>query len=184
LLTSGAHAQVGLFFNPIVTRASNSQADGGPFAFLGQGNTSAIFGGLSIGGNYTFIHGEKYDVAGEFRDEIEHGHSALLNSAMVGARIKGHLNRSAFKPYLQGMVGGGLTHSQHSPVRADKAMFKVYAGADYAISKHVDFRAIEIGYGSLTTINSGLYGGSPQPAVNLLSFSTGFVFRIPIKGHN
>ena len=32
-----AHAQIGLYFNPVVSRISNSTADTGPFAFLGSG---------------------------------------------------------------------------------------------------------------------------------------------------
>jgi len=43
----------------------------------------------------------------------------------------------------------------------------------------VDWRVIEVGYGSVITMSSYLYGPTSQPAAKLLNFSTGFVFRIP-----
>ena len=56
----------------------------------------------------------------------------------------------------------------------------ISVGADYKLSKHVDLRAFEIGYGSVTTVNSSEFN---QPtnigAVKLLNISTGFVFRFP-----
>ena len=48
------------------------------------------------------------------------------------------------------------------------------------LQKHVDFRVLEIGYGSLTTVSSADVGGGGTlniPAANQLSFSSGFVFR-------
>jgi hypothetical protein len=43
----------------------------------------------------------------------------------------------------------------------------------------VDFRAIEIGYGSLTTASTSTIAstGTTIPASNLVSFSSGLVFR-------
>jgi len=48
------------------------------------------------------------------------------------------------------------------------------------LNRHIDWRVIEVGYGSVTTISSYLYSGPVVvPAAQLLNFSTGFVFRIP-----
>ena len=43
LTTVAAHAQVGVYFNPIAIRVSNSVADTGPFAFLGENTKSRVF---------------------------------------------------------------------------------------------------------------------------------------------
>ena len=60
LTTVAAHAQtqgnVGLYFNPVAIRISNSNADSGSFAFLGQNATSNVFYGYNLGGYYDFYH--------------------------------------------------------------------------------------------------------------------------------
>jgi hypothetical protein len=175
-----AHAQTGLYFNPIVSRVSNSTPDTGPFAFLGQNTTSRIFGGVDFGGYYEFFHGPMFDVSVDVRDAIQHGNSASLNSFLVGPRVAFKPVNFGLKPYVQLSVGAGRTVSPLSPVHITKLEYDVFAGIDKPLSKHVDFRVIEIGYGSVTTVSSSIYGGPvPIPAARLLNFSTGFVFRVP-----
>jgi hypothetical protein len=180
LMTSAAHAQIGVYFNPIVTRVSNSTADTGPFAFLGDGKTSQIFGGLSMGGYYDVPSKTpsplRFGV--DIRDEIEHGNNAMLNSFLVGLRVSGRLH-SGWQPYAQVSVGAGTTRSPYSAVHTTDVVFKGYGGLDYHVKKHLDVRAIEIGYGPLTTVSSSKIGGSTPtiPAAKLLSFSGGLVFR-------
>jgi hypothetical protein len=56
----------------------------------------------------------------------------------------------------------------------------IYGGADYTLARHVDFRMIEIGYGSATTVSSatvGAGGNTVIPASKMVSFSSGLVFR-------
>lgn len=179
LMPLGAHAQIGLYFNPIATRVSNSQADTGPFAFLGAGNTSETFGGLSMGGYYDLSHAPKVALGVDVRDELEHGNSALLNSFLFGIRAEGKAPKAVFKPYVQLSGGVGSTHSPLNPARSNKFMYKIYGGLDYGLGKHVDWRVVEIGYGSITTVNSTQFGTtSTYPASQVLSFSAGLVFRI------
>ncbi len=179
LIPSGAHAQIGLYFNPIVTHVGISQPDSGPFAFLGQGNTSGIFGGVSMGGYYDIGHDPKFAFGVDVRDELEHGNSALLNSFLVGARIEAKAPKAVLKPYLQLSGGVGTTHSGLSPARVSKAMYKIYGGVDYGLGKHLDWRVVEVGYGSLTTVSSSQFNvPSAIPSATLLSFTTGLVFRI------
>jgi hypothetical protein len=53
-------------------------------------------------------------------------------------------------------------------------------GLDKSLNKHVDFRALEIGYGSVSAVSSSDHnGGTSIPAARVLNFSTGFVFRFP-----
>jgi hypothetical protein len=53
-------------------------------------------------------------------------------------------------------------------------------GADYKLSRVIDLKAFEIGYGSLTTISSASVGSTATsfPAANLIQVSAGLVFRI------
>lgn len=183
LSAAAAQAQVGVYFNPVVTRISNSTADTGPFAFLGSGQTSQIFGGVDFGGYYTFYHAPKYDVSADMRDAIEHGNNAAINSFLVGARVVFKLNNPRLRPYAEFAVGDGHTRSPLSPVHVNKLEVDGFLGADYALNRHIDFRAIEIGYGSVTTMSSAIYNSTVSiPEARLLNFSTGFVFRFGKSG--
>jgi hypothetical protein len=172
-----AHAQVGVYFNPLLTRVSISTPDAGIYSFLGQGDTSRIFGGVSMGGDYVFVRDPKFSVAFDVRDELEHGDSALMNSFLVGLHVAGR-PAERVQPYLQISAGDGTTHSPLSPLRLSRTMFKAYAGGDVRVNPHLTFRALEVGYGSVTTISSETYGGSIHiPAANLVSVSSGLIFR-------
>jgi hypothetical protein len=171
---------VGLYFNPLVSRISNSTPDSGPFAFLGNNSTSAIFGGVDFGGYYNFAHMPAFDVGVDVRDSIQHGNSATLNSFLLGPRIALRPAAYGLKPYAQLGVGLGRSVSPYSPVATSKLEYAIAAGVDKQLNKHVDFRAIEIGYGSVTTVSSSQHNGNTSiPAARLLNFSTGFVFRLP-----
>jgi hypothetical protein len=178
--TMAAHAQAGIYFNPIVSRVSNSTPDTGPFAFLGQDKTSQIFGGVDFGGFYDFAHYSKADVGIDMRDAIQHGNSASLNSFLVGLKVEAKPTSHNLKPYVQVSIGAGRTKSPLSPIHIEKLEADIFVGVDRPLAKHVDWRIIEVGYGTVSTISSATYGGqTPIGAAKLLNFSTGFVFRIP-----
>lgn len=178
LTTIAAHAQVGLYLNPIAIRVSNPKADTGPFAFLGENSTSNMFYGVNFGGYYDFYEQGKTEVGLDVRDSIVHGNSASLNSFLVGVRVAVKPFSRPLKPYLQASVGIGTSRPPTTTVRTNRAEFGVYGGADYALNRHVDFRIVEVGFNSLTTASSTTIGGIGNiPAARLLSFSTGLVFR-------
>lgn len=178
LTAVAAHAQVGLYLNPIATRVSNSKADTGPFAFLGENSTSRMFYGVDMGGYYNFYQQGKTNVGVDVRDSIVHGNSASLNSFLVGIRVETKPFNNPIKPYLQASVGVGTTRPPTSTVRVNRAQYGIFGGADYPLNRHVDFRVFEVGFNSLLTASSGTIGGTGNiPASKLLSFSTGFVFR-------
>jgi hypothetical protein len=178
LTTVAAQAQIGLYLNPIATRVSNSQADTGPFAFLGENSTSRMFYGVDMGGYYDFYHQGKTEVGLDVRDSIVHGNSASLNSFLLGVRVAAQPFSHPLKPYIQASVGIGTTRPPTSTVRINRAQYGVFGGADYALGRHVDFRVIEVGFNSLQTASSSTIGGNGDiPSSRLLSFSTGFVFR-------
>ena len=176
-----AHAQGALYVNPIVTRITNSQMDTGPFSFLGASSTSQIFGGAVIGGYYEVYHAPKFVVSLDLRDAIEHGNNASLNSFLFGGRVATSPERSVYKPYVQGSVGDGRSRAPHTTITTNQFVYDVSGGIDRTLSRHVDWRMIEVGYGSVNTISSSMFSSSAAsiPASRLLNFSAGLVFRIP-----
>jgi hypothetical protein len=179
LTAIAAHAQIGLYVNPIGVHVSNSNADTGPFAFLGENATSRTFYGAAIGGYYEFFHDPKFDVSVDLRDYIVKGNNASLNSFLIGARIAAKPIAVNFRPYLQLSGGVGTSKPPTSPVHLSRAEYGVFGGLDYSLNNHVDFRVVEAGYGSVSTVNSGNFGsGASFPSSRLFSISTGLVFRI------
>jgi hypothetical protein len=190
-VASGARAQGGLYFNPIVTIVHNSTADTGTYAFLGDNQTQQIFGGVMFGGYYEVYHMPKLDFGLDLRDEIEHGNNAGLNNLLFGPRVTYHPTNSKLKPYLQIAIGDGHTHAPHNPMAYSKLELGAMIGVDRPINRHIDWRVVEIGYTNLQTINSYQVNGSPTdpitgaptgtviPSANLFHFSTGLIFRIP-----
>jgi hypothetical protein len=180
LTTIVAHAQTGLYLNPIITRASNTVADTGSFAFLGQNSKSAIFGGVDIGAYYMFAHYTGFDVGVDVREVIQHANNAGLSSFMVAPRIAFKPVSYGLKPYAQVGFGAGRTHSGENSAHVTKLELAVTGGIDKPLGRYVDWRVVEVGYGSVSTISSAVYNGpTPVPAAKLLNFSAGLVFKIP-----
>jgi hypothetical protein len=179
--TVAARAQGAIYFNPVVTRVSNSTPDYGPFAFLGQGGTSQIFGGVMFGGYGTVLHQPKFDVSLDLRDQLEHGGGASLNSLLFGVRVSAsHLSNPRLKPYLEILGGDGRSKSQLSAIHISKFEYDAFLGADYALNRHVDWRIAEIGYGQVTTSSSSIYGGpTPHPPAHRRPVSTRVGVRVP-----
>jgi hypothetical protein len=179
--TTGVGAgDVGLYVNPIGIGIRNSQPDFGPFAFLGDGTTKRTFYGAAIGGYVNFYHAQKFDAGLDLRDVLVNANNANLNSFLVGGRIAAKPLAEKFKPYAQLSVGVGTSKPPHSTVHISRFQFGIYGGIDYTLAKHVDFRAFELGYGSVSTVNSGNFNGTTSfPNSSLFSVSTGLVFRVP-----
>jgi hypothetical protein len=179
--TTGVGAgDVGLYLNPIGIGIRNSQPDFGPFAFLGNGTTKRTFYGADFGGYVNFYHAQKYDAGLDIRVVIVNANNANLNSFLVGGRIAAKPLAEKFKPYAQLSVGVGTSKPPHSTVHLSRFQYGIYGGLDYTLSKHVDFRAFELGYGSVSTVNSGNFNGTTSfPNSTLFSVSAGLVFRVP-----
>lgn len=179
-MTMAAQAQIGLYLNPVVSHVSISAPDTGPFAFLGDGVKSRIFGGVDFGGYYEFAHLPKSDVSLDVRETIQHGNSASLDSFMVGPRLAAKPLAYGLKPYVQVSIGAGRTESKLSPAHVTKLQYGIFGGIDKSLNKHVDWRIVEVSYGSVQTISSAIYnsGATAIPSAGVLGFSTGLVFRI------
>jgi hypothetical protein len=178
--TVSAHAQGALYFNPQFSHISNSKADTGVFAFLGDGVTSRMFYGVSFGGYYDAVRGKRFDVGIDIRDQLVHGNSASLNSFLLGPRVAYKPENFAYRPYIQLSAGEGRSRPATNPAHLNRVAYEIFAGLDRPIAKHVDLRIIEVGYGAVSTINSSNFGfNTTFSASHVLDFSTGFVFRIP-----
>jgi len=181
LTTVAAHAQVGLYINPIATYVTNSTPDSGPFAFLGAGDTSRMFWGVNLGGYYDFFHADNGVSAGiDIRQSDLHANNAALKEFLIGVRISAKPFTRPFKPYFMASVGAGATKSAGSSISVKKVDYRFTAGVDYTVQRHIDFRAIEVGYGTLHTISSATVGAGGNiaiPASKLINVSTGLVFR-------
>lgn len=174
-----AHAQAALYFTPIYSHIGNSKGDSSPYAFLGTNSTSQSFWGVGFGGYYEFAHSAKLNAGIDLRDTIVRGNNAALNSFQFGVRVSGKLDRHPLiKPYAQLKIGAGTSRAPSSAVKITKPVYGVLAGADYTLAKHVDWRVLEIGYGSLQTVSCETVGGTcSMPSATVISASTGLVFR-------
>jgi len=179
LTTVAAHAQVGLYVNPIATNVSNSTLDTGPFAFLGPNTTSRLFWGVNLGGYYDFFHAANGISAGlDIRQSDLHANNASLKDFLIGVRISAKPFTRPFKPYFMASVGAGSTKSPGSQVSIKKVDYRFTGGLDYTLQRHLDFRAIEVGYGTLKTISSATVGAGGTiviPASTMITVSSGFV---------
>ena len=182
-VAASASAQVGVYMNPVVTRISNSTPDNGAFAFLGSGVTSRTFGGLDFGGYYDITRGPGAKFGIDARDTILHANNASLNVFALAARVEAKPIGHGLRPYAQISAGAARSKAETSLVHTTRGEFGIFAGVDYPLNRHVDFRIVELGYGSVTTTNSYIYGGpTPIGASSMVHVSSGLVFRFGVPG--
>jgi hypothetical protein len=170
----------GLYLNPVAIRITNSTADTGLFAFLGQNATSQMFYGINLGGYCDWKVTPKLDVGGDMRETIVHGNNASLDSFLVGVRVVDKPFKMPLRLFVEPAFGVGRSKSPYSPAHHSGLEVHIFAGADYRLQKYLDWRVAEIGYGSVPTINSSNFGNIASiPSSRLFSVTTGLVFRIP-----
>jgi hypothetical protein len=172
------HAQTGFYLNPIATRVSNSVADSGLYAFLGQNSKSEVFWGINFGAYHDFKTTLPFNAGVDMRYSIQHGDGAALNQFLTGLRLSksfGHL-----KPYIEPAVGASTTRAPFTVPRFTDVEYGILGGLDYTTHHHVDFRLFEVGYTAARTASSETIGGIGNiPASNFITISTGIVFRFP-----
>jgi hypothetical protein len=179
---SAASAQVGLYLNPIAARVSNPVEDTSVFSFLGPTSTSRTFWGIEYGAFYDFAHYSSLDVGVDLRGTDMHANNGSLKDLLVGVRVSGTPFQRSFRPYAEAAIGGGWTKSPGSAISIRKPEFRIFGGVDHPIYHHVDWRIVEVGYGTLQTISSytvGSGGAQTIPTSSVLTVSSGFVFRFP-----
>lgn len=182
-VAASARAQVGVYINPVVNKISNGTPDTGPFAFLGDGVTSRTFGGVDFGGYYDISKGPGAKFGLDARFTTVHSNNASLNVFSLAARVESKPLVYGLRPYAQLAAGAARSKAEQSLVHTTRGEFAVFGGIDYPLSRHVDFRIVELGYGRVTTTNSYIYGGpTPIGSSSLVSISSGLVFRFHVPG--
>jgi hypothetical protein len=173
--------QIGIYATPVFSRISNSTPDPGIFAFLGPNTTSRVFAGFGLGAYDDLYHSGNLEAGLDLRWNILRGNGAVLNSLLFGGRVAYKSpERPNIKPYFQVGIGVGSSKAATNPVHVSKLEYNVAAGVDYRFATHVDFRVIEIGYGSVQTVSTNAIDQvGPVSNSQLINFSTGLVFRFP-----
>ena len=179
MATGVAQAQIGIYTTPIFSHISNSTPDPGVFAFLGPNTTSRVFAGFGVGAYDDLYHSGNLEAGLDVRGNILRGNGAQLNSILFGGRVAYKSpQRPNLKPYLQVGIGLGSSKAATNPVHLSKLEYDIAAGLDYSFATHVDFRVVEIGYGSVQTIStSAIDQVGTVSNSQLVTFSTGLVFR-------
>jgi hypothetical protein len=179
LATGAAHAQIGIYGTPVFSRISNTNADSGPFAFLGQNATSAIFKGFGVGVYDDFLHSGSTDAGVDLRASILRGNGSQFNSFLIGARVAFN-SHSRMNPYIEALGGVGGSKAAASTIYFSKLEYGIAGGLDYKLGRRVDFRVFEVNLGSVQTISSNSFAQTTTPPSSvLINISTGFVFHIP-----
>jgi hypothetical protein len=182
-VAASARAQVGVYINPVFTKISNTVPDTGPFAFLGEGKTSRNFGGVDFGAYYNISHGPGVKYGVDVRDTTVHSNNASLNIFSLAGRVESAPLAHGIRPYAQIAAGAATSKAQQSQIHTTRGMFAIFGGVDYPLTRHVDFRIVEIGYGGITVQNSFIYGGpSPIGSSRMLHVSSGLAFRFGVPG--
>ena len=182
-VAASARAQVGVYVNPVFTKISNSVPDTGPFAFLGEGKTSRNFGGLDLGAYYNVTHGPGMKFGVDVRDTTVHSNNASLNVFSLALRVESAPLTHGIRPYAQIAAGAATSKAQQTQVHTTRGMFGIFGGIDYPLTRHVDFRIVELGFGGVTTQNSFIYGApTPIGSSRMVQVSSGLVFRFLVPG--
>jgi len=158
--------------------------------------------GITFGGyddNGLISHLKFLSVGPDFRVTLQSGSTnnggegggpaQSLISALLGPRFAFNLPVKAFKPYVEGLVGGG--DSQIGEVYSDSyaeshpnlplgtnknggASFEgqILGGLDLKVHPNVDWRVVEFGYARLLSTGT-------STDLGLATLSTGIVFRLP-----
>src|ERR1700727_2278186 len=125
-VAASARAQVGVYVNPVFNRISNSTPDTGPFAFLGDGATSRIFGGVDFGAYYNVSHGPGMKFGVDVRDTTVHANNAGLNVFSVALRVESAPLGRGIRPYVQVAAGAASSKAQQSLIHTTRGMFGVF----------------------------------------------------------
>lgn len=178
---SAARAQVGIYLDPFASRLSNSVTDTSVFSLLGPTSTSRTFWGIDYGAYYEFAHSGALNLGLDLRGTDQHANNGSVKDLLFGVRVSGTPFQRPWRPYAEAAFGGGWTKSPGSAISIRKPEFRVFGGVEHPIYHHIDWRVLEVGYGTLQTISSYTVGngGANQviPASTVLTFSSGLVFR-------
>ncbi len=166
-----AHAQVAVYGNFDYTRYTDHS--------LSQ--TTNFYGG-GVGVYDDFLHIGPLRAGFDVRGDLLSGNKARYRDLLGGVRVAAKAPLVPIKPYAQFSVGaggpqytGGLAAGISSAPYRTKFTYEVLGGVDFTILPHVDFRAVEAGYGRVSGVNGSQAG---NPASTLITIRSGIVIRL------
>ena len=180
LVSAAAHAQTGVYLTGDAQQFTQKGVDYTLTSPSSKNIDKLWLYGAAYGVYYDFFHSGPLTAGFDVRESDLHANNAMLRSFLVGARVSAKPFTRPIKPYAQFSLGLGTTKPPVGTVHVSKFDYVLYGGVDYTLQKHIDFRVMEIGYGSLTTVSTATVGGGGTqyiPASTQISFSSGLVFR-------
>jgi hypothetical protein len=170
-----AHAQTGIYATFDASRRSSTNVFLSPPTAADNTATAWLYG-PTVGFYYDFLHLGPVHLGSDVRGEFVHGGGFTRDSFLVGARLSVHPPLLPVKPYLQASVG--LAHSKGiiSGNYSNNPEYQIAGGVDFTILPRIDWRVLEVGGGSLLNYT---YGSGVNQTNNIVTFSTGIVFRLP-----
>lgn len=171
-LTAAAHAQFGVY----------GKFDLNHYNFNNGGTAATTFYGGGFGIYDDFVKLGPVRGGVDLRESLVSGGNYNYRSTLFGARVALKAPVLPLRPYVQASVGVGGTKSK-GPFAAgisgasysNKFTYQVLGGLDWTVFPHVDFRALEIGFGRQSGVGSAAGSG----ASTMVLVSSGIVFRLP-----
>jgi hypothetical protein len=167
---AAARAQIGIYGKFDYTRYTDHSL-----------NEETSYDGVGAGIYYDLLHLGPAHLGLDLRGSQQSENNLRFRTGLAGIRLAAKLPAIPIRPYVQVSAGAGGGKST-GPFAAgisgeqyhSKFLYEVLGGLDYTLIPHVDFRAIELGYGRETG-SSGTPGSNPASTLFLLS--TGLVVR-------
>jgi len=168
LSTIAARAQLAIYGNFGATHVTDS-----------SNHTANWFYGPGVGVYYDFLHFGPIAAGVDLRGNFLFGSHEKYRSGLIGVRLAAKPPLSPIKPYAQFSIGAGGDKTDSKKFSdtnySTKFQYEVLGGVDLTILPRIDLRVAEVGYGRM----SGINGGTVAPATNLVTVSSGIVFRLP-----
>ena len=166
--SAAASAQVGIYGNFATVHLTDY--GGGNFWTYGPG--AGIY--------YDFLHFGPIRIGVDLRGNRLWGNEEDYWSGLGGVRLVVKPPVLPFRVYVQGSAGvGGVKASGNtgnlSSSYSNKFQYDAFAGTDFTLLPHIDWRVVEVGYGRMSgTSNSGVSNSS-----GVFTLSSGIVLRLP-----
>lgn len=160
LFTLAGHAQLGVYGKVDYTRYS-------------QPGTNTSFYGGGVGVYDDFIHAGPIRAGLDLRGDLLTGSGAHYRDLLAGVRVAFKRPVLPVRPYVQGSVGIGGTEATGPFAPGIQARYNnkfltgVFGGIDITILPHLDFRAVELGYGRISGLSANEFTASSGIALRL-----------------
>ncbi len=160
------HAQVGIYGTLNASHVDNPST-AQSISFGGK-TTDYWSTGFGVGIYYDAYHLGPISLGLDLRGSA----AKQVKTGLGGVRLAIHPPILPLKPYVEGLVGGTNSTNIYNTANTN-FVYQVVGGLDYTIIPHFDFRAIEIGYGK---ISSGITTAS-TPRSTLINVSSGIAIH-------